>query len=111
MSTVAPSIRQSFRVCAVAALMLSVSGCGIGPGDDLRCVSPDSQVTAKDGTVSVPVITYGTSVDDALELLSEAGLEGCTPRVDYPHYATGTDPAAGSMVSLGSRVTLEIGDG
>ena len=79
--------------------------------DNLRCVSPNSQVTARSGTVRVPAITVGTSVDDALKQLSDAGLEGCTPQVDYPHYATGTDPAAGSTVSLGSRVTLQIGDG
>lgn len=91
--------------------MLPVAGCGIGFGDALRCVAPDSQVTSQDDTVRVPAISVGTTVDDALRQLSDAGLEGCTPQENYPHYATGTDPAAGSEVSLGSRVTLQIGDG
>lgn len=97
-------------LCPVAALMLPAAGCS-SAGDGLRCVSPGSSVTSLSGTVRVPAIKVGTSVDVALTKLSHAGLEGCTPLVDYPHYTTGTDPAAGSWVPLGSLVTLQIGDG
>lgn len=63
------------------------------------------------GSTKVPTITFGTSVDEAMAQLERAGLCGQAPDVDFPHYVTGTEPAAGSVVARGSRVALLIGDG
>ena len=43
--------------------------------------------------------------------LARASLCGQPPDVDFPHYVIGTEPAAGSIVERGTRVTLLIGDG
>jgi hypothetical protein len=63
------------------------------------------------GWTTVPVFAYGTSVVEAEELLERAGLVGEAPDIDYPHYATGTDPVPGSAVPDGATVAIEIGDG
>ena len=64
-----------------------------------------------DGWTTVPYFRYGTSVDDARAVLAETGLEAAVPEVDFPHYATGTEPPAGSVVAEGSTVGVTIGDG
>jgi hypothetical protein len=64
-----------------------------------------------DGSTTVPVVEYGESVDDAKARLEQAGLVGKSPDVNFPHYATGTTPAAGHVVPVGSTVELSIGDG
>lgn len=81
----------------IPALVLA-AGCGGAPSE-----APER--------TTVPQIRYGTSVADALRILEEAGLRGHEPDVDWPHYVTGTDPAAGTVVDVGTRVELEIGDG
>jgi PASTA domain len=73
------------------------------------CGSVDD--TATRGTTRVPRIKYGSSVDDAMSRLERASLCGQPPDVDFPHYVIGTEPAAGSIVERGTRVTLLIGDG
>lgn len=95
------------RLASGLLLATALSACS---GPDLRCVAPATP-SGSGESVLVPAIDEGTSVDDALQRLSSVGLEGCTPLVDFPHYTTGTDPAAGTTVSIGSRVTLEVGDG
>ena len=70
--------------------------------------SPDAEPVER---TTVPRIEYGTSVDDAMRVLEEAGLRGTEPEVDWPHYVIGTDPEAGTSVPVGSEVRLEIGDG
>lgn len=64
-----------------------------------------------DGWTSVPPIPFGTSDEDALALLGEAGLEGRVPDVDWPHYVTGSSPPPGTVIEEGSVVDLTIGDG
>jgi hypothetical protein len=64
-----------------------------------------------DGWTTVPYLRYGTSVDDVRAVLAETGLEAAIPEVDFPHYATGTEPPAGSVVAEGSTVGVTIGDG
>ncbi|GAA4716674.1 PASTA domain-containing protein [Nocardioides conyzicola] len=63
------------------------------------------------GSTTVPVVPLGTSDDDAVALLEEAGLVGEAPDVDFPHYVTGTRPAAGLVVPARSSIELEVGDG
>jgi hypothetical protein len=71
----------------------------------------DSLTRLPAGLTTVPFFDYGTAVDDAQQQLSTVGLEGRSPEVDWPHYATGTEPVAGSVVPEGSTVDLRIGDG
>ena len=63
------------------------------------------------GQTTVPLIDYGTSVVEAEKQLIGAGLVGQAPDVNFPHYATGTNPPAGSVVEVGQVVELTIGDG
>lgn len=63
------------------------------------------------GQTTVPAVGFGRDVTDALRILERAGLEGRSPDPDWPHYATGTEPAAGSVVATGSTVMLTVGDG
>jgi len=63
------------------------------------------------GQTTVPLIDYGTSVAEAEKQLFEAGLVGHAPEVNFPHYATGTIPPAGTVVEVGQVVELTIGDG
>ena len=63
------------------------------------------------GQTTVPLIDYGTSVVEAEKQLIEAGLVGHAPDVNFPHYATGTNPPAGTVVEVGQLVELTIGDG
>lgn len=63
------------------------------------------------GYAGVPPIVYGTSDQDALVLLKDAGLVGAVPDVDFPHYVTGTDPPAGTVLPVGVEVALQVGDG
>ena len=59
----------------------------------------------------MPLIDYGVSVAKAKEQLSRAGLVGSSPEANFPHYATGTNPPAGTVVEVGEEVALTIGDG
>lgn len=63
------------------------------------------------GQTTVPLIHFGTSVEEAKQELSDAGLEGQSPDVDFPHYATGTNPPVGAVVDQGDVVEITIGDG
>ena len=63
------------------------------------------------GLTTVPPVGFGRDVPDALRILERAGLEGRSPDPDWPHYATGTEPAVGSVVASGSTVWLTVGDG
>ncbi|MFC6044115.1 PASTA domain-containing protein [Nocardioides hankookensis] len=63
------------------------------------------------GLTTVPAIGAGTAVQQALGLIEEAGLVGRAPQVDFPHYVTGTAPAAGRVVRAGATVRLTVGDG
>ena len=67
--------------------------------------------TAAPAVTTVPVIDYFESVEVAMDLLRDAGLVGRAPQVDFPHYVTGTVPAAGQRVAVGDTVRLTIGDG
>jgi hypothetical protein len=63
------------------------------------------------GYTTVPFVEYGVSVDHAQQLLAASGLRSESPDVDFPHYATGTEPPAGTVVALDDVVMLTIGDG
>jgi hypothetical protein len=71
----------------------------------------DSAARLPNGWTTVPFIQLGTSVEEALDRLAGAGLRGESPDVDFPHYATGTVPSAGSVVAVGETVEVTIGDG
>lgn len=60
---------------------------------------------------TVPLVEYGISVARAEKLLAAAGLVAVAPDLDFPHYATGTTPPAGTVVARGQAVELTIGDG
>ncbi|WP_122817755.1 PASTA domain-containing protein [Nocardioides pantholopis] len=64
-----------------------------------------------EGYTAVPFVEYGASVRAATRTLSRAGLVATSPDVDFPHYAIGTDPAAGTVVGVGEQVAVRIGDG
>ena len=63
------------------------------------------------GYTTVPFVEYGVSVDHAQQLLAASGLRSESPDVDFPHYATGTEPPAGTVVAFDDVVMLTIGDG
>lgn len=71
----------------------------------------DSIQILPEGYASVPFIGYGTSDADAAQVLQDAGLEAEPPDVDWPHYVISTEPVAGSVVPVGSKVELIPGDG
>jgi hypothetical protein len=71
----------------------------------------NSLTSLPSGFTTVPFIEYGTSVEDAKEELAAAGLTGESPDANFPHYATGTVPTAGSVVGIGDVVEIKIGDG
>lgn len=71
----------------------------------------NSLTAIPDGYVTVPLIELGTPVNQAKAQLAEVGLDSTSPDVDFPDYATGTDPVTGSVVAEGSTVALTIGDG
>lgn len=79
-------------------------------GDRVRALR-DSLTPVPRGYVAVPLIDYGVSVDDATASLEAVGLKAASPSVDFPHYATGSQPAAGAVVARGGTVALTIGDG
>ena len=64
-----------------------------------------------DGLVAVPYVPFGASDREIVGLLRAAGLEADVPDVDWPHYVIGVDPPAGTVVPLGSKVQVQIGDG
>ena len=61
--------------------------------------------------VAVPYVPFGASDREIVGLLRAAGLEADVPDVDWPHYVIGVDPPAGTVVPLGSKVQVQIGDG
>jgi hypothetical protein len=71
----------------------------------------DSATTVPDGWTTVPAVEYGASDAAAVEVLTDAGLVGVPPDVDWPHYVVGTEPSLGSVVAEGSEVALVPGDG
>ncbi len=71
----------------------------------------DSLTVVPKGWVTVPLVEYGEEVADVKRRLADAGLVAHSPDVDYPHYATGTEPGPGSVVEVGSMVEITIGDG
>lgn len=71
----------------------------------------DSVTRLRSGSTTVPVVVYGSSVTDAMTQLSRAGLVVSSPDVNFPHYVTGTRPAAGTVVEEGATVELTVGDG
>jgi hypothetical protein len=71
----------------------------------------DSVTHLPAGLTTVPLVEYGMSVDKAKEQLADAGLVGWSPDVNFPHYATGTNPSPGTVVEVGTEVQLTIGDG
>ena len=102
--------RLALLLTLVSAVVAAVVGL-TSADSDLRCLDPEPGTSSRGDTVRVPTIEAGSSVEEALRVLSGAGLEGCVPQVGFPHYATGTDPAVGTTVSHGTRVTIQIGDG
>lgn len=63
------------------------------------------------GYAAVPLIELGWPVDRAERVLKAAGFIGVAPEATWPHYATGTDPAAGTVLPKQIKVALTIGDG
>lgn len=117
-------VRHNRIVCRVKAerlcsLTFSVPEAGAGFHAAYRGPRPRRFLTDLRGSLraippgytSVPLIDYGTSVEAAQERLGSVGLDGRSPEVNFPHYATGTEPEAGTVVEIGSRVTVTIGDG
>jgi len=123
--------RRHDRVAAaLGAAALLVSGCGSGgadgasrpgpaaaPSDPVptatapRCRPTTAANPAAGTLVEVPAVAYGASVTAAKRTLERAGLLARSPDVDWPHYATGTRPRAGTQVPAGCVVTIRIGDG
>lgn len=66
-----------------------------------------------DGYTTVPHLSDGSSSPDALEDLAASDLNGqlASGADCCPHYVIGSDPAAGSVVPIGSEVTVLVGDG
>ena len=91
-------------------VVVQVSYRGARPTEFVTAVR-DSVTRVPDGYTTVPAIAYGSSVAGAKRTLDEAGLSGWSPDVDFPHYATGSRPEAGTVVALGTTVELTVGDG
>ena len=68
--------------------------------------SGSARATPGQAASSAPMVEHGTSVGRASGVLADAGLEPMSPDVDFPHYATGTRPAAGTIIAEGSTVSL-----
>ena len=64
-----------------------------------------------DDRATVPYVPYGASEREVVRLLASAGLDPVVPDVDWPHYVTGVDPAAGTELPVGAEVEILIGDG
>lgn len=66
-----------------------------------------------EGYTTVPFLGYAGDSADALDELAEADLTGqLEPGADCcPRYAFGSDPEAGSVVPIGTAVTVLVGDG
>jgi hypothetical protein len=64
---------------------------------------------ATDGITTVPPIQYGSTIEDAERLLTDAGLQADIDEI--PGDATRTVPPAGSVVADGSVVRVRVGDG
>lgn len=82
--------------------------------DDLatwRDTFGSSATPLPDDRTTVPYVPYGASDAEVVRLVEAAGLVAVVPDVDWPHYVTGVDPPAGTVVPLGSEVELRIGDG
>lgn len=95
-----PSLDASFRILY------------LGPSPSEFVTRMMHSVTLlQSGLTTVPVIPYCTEVAEAMEILDDAGLTGRSPQVDFPHYVTGTRPAAGLLTGNGETVRLTIGDG
>lgn len=60
---------------------------------------------------TVPLVRLGEPVDAVVTRLRRIGLTGKSPDVKWAHYATGTEPAVGSVVERGSTIAITIGDG
>lgn len=118
--------RHHRRLAAIGATAVLLSGCGADPGSDApsaqgnvpdpvprapRCVATTDPSPGGGDLVKVPKISYGVSVAAARRTLERAGLVGHSPDVDWPHYATGTRPRAGTSVPAGCLVMIRIGDG
>lgn len=93
-----------------ADALFEVSYRGRTPQEFVTAVR-DSVTRVPDGYTTVPAIAYGTSMEDAKRQLAEAGLSAQSPDVDFPHYATGSQPEPGTVVADGTTVELTIGDG
>ena len=70
----------------------------------------DSVQLLPDGYRTVPSVLY-LNMDDAEALLKQAGLQSDLGTMPGPHYATDTEPGAGSVVAEGSIVRVNAGDG
>lgn len=114
-------VRQTGLSCHARSCDQTVAVPGLGVLLQLHLRGPDAEETLRalrgslqlvpDGQVAVPPIPFGTSDDDALALLADAGLDGRIPEVDWPHYVTRSSPPAGTVVPAGSTIDLAIGDG
>lgn len=97
-------------VAPEAGVQLEIVARGVRASKRVRAIRGSLRPVPR-GYVAVPLIDYGVSVEDAEGALADAGLEVSSPSVDFPHYATGTEPAAGAVVARGSTVALTVGDG
>jgi hypothetical protein len=105
------------RLHAMRRIVAAVSVCALfvvpGCGADDRSPSPPASAgnSSVEEMTTVPEIEFGTSVDKAKRILERAGLVGHSEDVDWPHYATGTNPPAGTTVHVGDTIEITIGDG
>lgn len=92
------------------AVVFAVKVANGDPARTMQAIRDSLRVLPANYT-TVPFIAYGTSVEVAERRLADAGLVGVAPEVDFPHYFTGTEPVAGSVVPSGGEVAITIGDG
>lgn len=66
-----------------------------------------------EGYTTVPFLDFAADSDDALDELAQADLNGQLEEGPdcCPHYVVGSDPEAGSVVPVGSEVTVLLGEG
>lgn len=106
------------RLCAMSLVVPSEQATftlrvpkGRGAPTALLAAFRESLAILPTGYTTVPFVEYGMSVDEAQQVVAAVGLESESPDVNFPHYATGTEPPAGTVVAIDEVVLLTIGDG